>query len=326
MKIAITGGGNPYALNLARMAISYGHEVIGIGRSALRGEAFTLGVQKMGYRYHVYSVGPDTEFIIDLLAREKPDVIVNYAAQGEGQASFHPVKIWKHFYRTNTQHLVEFTEKLHGFDWLKKFIQIGTSELYGSCNEAVPETSPIRPSSPYAASKAAFDLHLLSVAKVCKFPALVIRPSNAYCPGQQLHRVIPKAFIYGLNDRKFPLHGGGVARKSYLFADDLSKAVLLLAQSGNVGEVYNCGADEPVSIKRILELVAQCLGKHPTELYDEVAGRVGEDSCYWLDSTKLKSLGWAPQINLLGGISWMHDWMRSHPELLSESTDYRLRA
>jgi dTDP-glucose 4,6-dehydratase len=323
VKVAILGGGNPYAINLARMLLSQGHEVIGIGRSSLKGPSFTFGVE--GYQYHVYSIGPDTDFILDLLKAEKPEVIVNYAAQGEGQASF-KVENWKYFYRTNVQALVELTERLHGAPWLKRFIQIGTSELYGSVESPSDESSPLRPSSPYAVSKMAFDLHLMSVSKVCGFPALIVRPSNCVTEGQQLHRVIPKSLIYGMTGRKVPLHGGGEARKSYLHADDLSAAVVLLAENGVNGEVYNAGPETPTSIKRVLELCAQCLGLEPRELYEEVADRAGQDGRYWLNSNKLRGLGWKPTIPLAGAISRVHGWLKEWPELVESSTEYRLRA
>lgn len=323
MKWAILGGGNPYALNLARHLLKAGREVIGIGRSALQSKSFTLGVE--GYRYHVYSIGPDTEFIVDLLKEVKPQVIVSFAAQGEGQASF-KTENWKYFYRTNTQSLVELTEKLHGAPWMERFIQVGTSELYGSVEGPVNEEAPIRPTSPYAASKAAFDLHLMAVARVCRFPAIVVRPSNCVCEGQQLHRVIPKSLIYGMTGRTIPLHGGGRARKSYLHADDLSDAIQLLAEKGNVGEVYNAGPESPTSIKDVLDLCAGTLGLKPKELYEEAPDRTGQDGCYWLDSTKLKALGWRAKIPLSFAVSRVHSWLKDYPELLGMGTDYRIKA
>lgn len=324
MRIVVLGGGNPYALNLVRMALADGHKVLGIGRSALRNKAMTLGVS--GYEYHVYSIGPDTEFILPVMKEFDPHLIVNYAAQGEGQASFFPYSNWKHFYRTNTQSLVELTEGLAYAGYSGKFIQVGTSELYGSVEAAVSEDAPTRPTSPYACSKAAFDMHLMSIAAVCKFPALVVRPSNAYCEGQQLHRIIPKSLIYALTQRKIPLQGGGRARKSYLHADDLSRAILLLAEKGQVGSIYNCGPENPTSIKRLLEIVAQCLGRNPSDIYDEAPDRAGQDGCYWLDSSRLRALGWEPHISLLGGVARMKEWIETNPELLAYPTDFRIRA
>lgn len=326
MKYAILGGGNPYALNLARMLLEQGHRVVGIGRSSLKGEAFTLGAERMGYQYHVYSVGPDTDFILDLLKAEKPEVIVNYAAQGEGQASFQ-IENWKYFYRTNVQALVELTERLHGAPWLERFIQIGTSELYGSVESPSDESSPLRPSSPYAVSKMAFDLHLMSVSKVCGFPALIVRPSNAYCQGQQLHRVIPKALIYGRSGKRVPLHGGGLARKSYIHAGDLSRAVMLLAAKGRVGEVYNVGPLEPISIRNLLSKCAFVSGLEFDELVAEAPERTGQDGCYWLDSTKIKQLGWFQGVGLEVGLKGMLDWVEMYwDEIGGLPTNYRLRA
>jgi dTDP-glucose 4,6-dehydratase len=287
--------------------------------------AFELGARKEGYDYHVYSVGPDTEFIVKLLQREKPSVIVNFSAQGEGQASFESAH-WKYFYRTNTQALVELTEKLHGEKWLHRFIQVGTSELYGSVTDPATEDAPLRPSSPYAISKAAFDLHLVSIAKTAAFPAVIVRPSNAYCPGQQLHRVIPRAFIFGKTGRRLPLHGGGRAEKSYIHADDLSRAIALLSEEGKVGEVYNCGPDDPISIRHLLQFCAMTLQMKFEELVEEAPERQGQDGRYWLDSSKLKALGWAPPIPLGLGLRNVLDWIEAYPDLWQMDTDYRLRA
>ena len=149
------------------------------------------------------------------------------AAQGEGAVS------WKHswrFFETNSMALARLAEELGKRDYLQRFIQIGTSELYGSVDHAAREDDPIRPSSPYAASKAAFDLHLMSVHRFLKFPMNIIRPSNAYCPAQLLHRVVPKAVVAGLTGRKLPLHGGGRAEKSYIHAKDLGRAIHLVAE------------------------------------------------------------------------------------------------
>ena len=119
----------------------------------------------------------------------------------------------------------------------ERFIQIGTSEMYGSVDHPTTEEEPIKPSSPYAASKVAFDMYLLSVHKFLKFPMNIIRPSNAYCPGQLLHRVIPKAVWCGLKGVKLPLHGGGRAEKSYMHARDLGRAIQLVAEKAELGKI-----------------------------------------------------------------------------------------
>jgi dTDP-glucose 4,6-dehydratase len=327
MKICILGGGGCFGLNLARHAIVYGHEVFGIGRSPVKPEWFWLDADRMGYRYFNYSLGPDTEFIMDLLDKEKPELIVNFAAQGEGAASFKPAKHWKHFFRTNGEALVDLVAQLSEREWMRKFIQIGTSELYGPCDKAMPEDAPLVPTSPYAASKAAFDLHLQAIHKVLGFPMNIIRPSNCYTPGQQLHRIIPKALLCAVTKQKLPLHGGGRAEKSYLHATDLSRAILLVSERGQMGEVYNVGPDEPTSIREVVEKCAEAAGVLSRSFVEMADDRTGQDSRYWLDSSKVKALGWKQEIDWTTGLFDMYRWVNTWREELSGlPSDFRMRA
>lgn len=326
MKYAILGGGGCFGITLALHLMGQGHEVIGAGRSALRGQAHTLGAPEMGYRYRVYSIGPDNEFLSEWLEQEQPSVIVNFAAHGEGAVSF-KARNWKYFYATNTLALVQLSEMLLGRPWLRRFIQVSTSELYGSADAAVTEEAPLRPSSPYAVSKAAFDLHLLTVQRTWGFPALIVRPCNCVTPGQQMHRVVPKAFLLGLTGRKLQLHGGGVARKSYMAAEDLARAIALLAECGAVGEVYNAGPDSPVTIRRLVEMCAISMGLSLADLVDVVPDRTGQDACYWIDSPKLRRLGWRTQVPLPEAIEGMHHWVRMNLKaLLGLSLEHEMRA
>merc|ERR1712226_1105128 len=130
---------------------------------------------------------------------------------------------------------------------------------YGSVNRPTKEDEPIKPSSPYAASKVAFDMYLESVYKFKKFPMNIIRPSNAYCPGELLHRIIPKSVLFGLTGQKLPLHGGGKAAKSYIHARDLARAILMVCDSGTLGEIYNVGPEKPTSIREVVEIVSRHL-------------------------------------------------------------------
>jgi len=149
---------------------------------------------------------------LEQLDKIRPEVIINYAAQCEGAVSWK--NSWR-FFETNSMALARLCEELMKPErkWLERFIQIGTSEMYGSVSHAAKEDEPIKPSSPYAASKVAFDMHLMSIHKFLKFPMNIIRPSNAYCPGQLLHRVVPKTILCGLTGQKLPLQGGGQAEK-----------------------------------------------------------------------------------------------------------------
>lgn len=177
-----------------------------MGRNPEKPRAFTLDLGKSDprYAYHQIHVGFEPDRLFELFDAEKPEVIVNFAAQGESAASWS--KSWR-FYDTNVTALAKMTEGLMARDYLQRWIQIGTSELYGSVDFPADEESLIKPSSPYAASKAAGDMHLLAISKVLDFPMNILRPSNSYGPGQQVHRIIPKAIIGGLTGRKLPLLG-----------------------------------------------------------------------------------------------------------------------
>jgi dTDP-glucose 4,6-dehydratase len=300
-------------------------KVIGVGRNILRSEPFSLNIEKEdNFEYSAFHITYELDLLLDFIDKEKPDVIVNFAAQGEGAVSWK--NSWR-FFETNSMALAKLTEALQTRPWLERFIQIGTSEMYGSVDHAAKEDEPIKPTSPYAASKVAFDMHLISVHKFLKFPMNIIRPSNAYCSGQLLHRVIPKTIIYGLNGKKLPLQGGGKAEKSYIHATDLGRAIYLVAEKAPLGKIYNAGPDEPTSIKRVVELCAEALNMEFTDLCEMAPDRLGQDSRYWLDSSSIfKAVGWKPEIAWEQGLGEVLDWAKKYNSILSNwSTDYIMR-
>ena len=321
MKIAILGGGNVYALNFARHLSEIGIEHFGIGRSGPK--PAPLWQVEHHYRFWALHLVTQLEAYLAILDTERPDVVVNFAAQGEGAASFGADA--HYYYTTNTVALVRLADALRQRDYLKRFVQIGSSEVYGSVEAPATEASPLKPSSPYGVSKAAFDQHLEIMHRVHGFPANVVRPSNAYCPGQQLHRIIPKAIICALKGEKLQLHGGGKAEKSYLHGTDLSRGIVAVIERGEAGRIYNCGPDQPTAIKDVAQIVADACGITFDDLVAMAPDRTGQDGRYWLDSSALKGLGWKQAIDLQPGIAGMVQWVKRYPELLTTDTTFRLR-
>ncbi len=325
---AVLGAGGSFGIHTALYLLDHADpkKVIGIGRNPLRPEPFSLNIEKRkNFSYHAYHITYEMDAVLEVLDKEKPQVIINYAAQGEGAVSWK--KSWR-FFETNSMALAKLSEELMSRDYLERFIQIGTSELYGSVDFAAKETTPIQATSPYAASKAAFDMYLMSAHRFLKFPMNIIRPSNAYCPGQLLHRVIPKTIICGLSGRKLPLQGGGRAEKSYIHARDLARAVLLVSEKAPLGAIYNAGPKDPTSIRRVVELTAEALGMPFEQLCEMTEDRLGQDSRYWLDSSAIKKdVGWEPQISWQEGLAEMVAWGRKYIDQLHDwPTDYVLRA
>ena len=324
----VLGGGGSFGVHTAKYLLDHGDakKVISVGRNPEKAEPFSLNVGKgdTRYEYHQIHLVHEQDRLFELFDKEKPEVIVSYAAQGEGAVSWK--KSWR-FFETNATALVKMSEELMSRDYMERFIQIGTSELYGSVNKPMKEDDPIRPTSPYAASKAAFDLYLLSVAQVLNFRMNIIRPSNAYCPGQLLHRVIPRAVLCGLTGKRLPLQGGGRAEKSYIHARDLARAILLVSQKAPLGKVYNAGPPMPISIRHLVEKVAEALGMPFEQLCEVTPDRLGQDSRYWLDSSAIKQdVGWEAEISLEEGLREMVEWGRKYlPQIQDVSTDYILR-
>ena len=333
----ILGGGGSFGIHAALYLLDHAEpaKVVGIGRNPLRPGPFSLGIEKRErYEYRTFHVGHETDLLLEYLDVLRPDVIINFAAQGEGAAS------WRHswrFFDTNATALCRLYEELskrkwqreYELPWAPRFIQIGTSELYGSVDAPATEDAPIRPSSPYSASKVAFDLYLLAMAQQERgAPMNIIRPSNCYCPGQLLHRIIPRAIVAGLTGRKVPLHGGGRAKKSYLHARDLARAIYLVSEADVAGRVYNVGPLASTSIGEVAEMCAEALSLRLEDLFDVAPERLGQDSQYWLDSSAIDcDLGWRPEIGWQSGLSEMVEWGRTYlPQLTEVSTDYHLRA
>jgi len=328
-RYAVLGGGGSFGIHTSKHLLEQAdtERVVGVGRNPPRPEPFTLNVGKgdKRYSYHAHHVTHELDLLLELLDKEKPQVIINYAAQGEGAVS------WKHswrFFETNSMALARLTEELMKRPYLERFIQIGTSEMYGSVEHATKEDEPIKPTSPYAASKVAFDMHLISVHKFLKFPMNIVRPSNAYCPGQLLHRVVPKAVICGLTGKKLPLQGGGRAEKSYIHARDLARAIHMVAEKAPLGTIYNAGPPKPISIRALVETVARVMGVPFEQLCQVTEDRLGQDSRYWLDSSAIKrELGWEPKISLEEGIKEMVEWGRKYLDQLRDwPMDYTFRA
>lgn len=327
-KYVVLGGGGSFGIHTSLLLLQKPttKKVIGIGRNELRSEPFALGIQsRENYEYHARHITYEIDLLLELLDKEKPNIIINFAAQGEGAVSWK--NSWR-FFETNSMALARLCEELMKRDWLDRFIQIGTSEMYGSVAEAVSENHPIKPSSPYAASKVAFDLYLESVHKNLNFPMNIIRPSNAYCPGQLLHRVIPKTIWCGLTGNKLPLQGGGKAEKSYIHARDLAEAIFLVSENAPLGEIYNVGPKNPTPIIEVVERTAKALGLSLNDVCEISEDRLGQDSKYWLDSRKIESqLGWKPKIDWDTGLKEMVDWGLKYRHLLLDmKTDYVMRA
>jgi dTDP-glucose 4,6-dehydratase len=195
---------------------------------------------------------------------------------------------------------------------LKKFIQISTDEVYGSVpTGASKETDELRPRNPYSASKAGADRLAYSYWATYNVPVVVTRASNNYGANQFPEKVIPLFITNLLDDIPVPLYGDGLNVRDWLHVDDHCRAVDLLLERGQPGEVYNIGGGNEVRNVDLTHQILELVGK-PTSLISPVADRPGHDRRYCLDTTKLRAMGWAPRADFPAGLAATVQWYREN--------------
>jgi dTDP-glucose 4,6-dehydratase len=303
-------------------------QVIGLSRSPEK-PAFMLryrGHRNAGnFRFRQLDMNRDMDAMLALLDAERPDYIVNFAAQSEVAPSWeHP----EHWFETNTVALARFVNHLRRQTWLKRYLHISSPEAYGSCAGTVTEATPDNPSTPYAASKAAADMLISVYQKQYGFPAVTVRATNVYGARQQLFKIIPRSVIYVKSGRRIQLHGGGVAVKSYIHIRDVSRAELAVLHDGKVGERYHISPDSGVAVRDVVQTICARMGKRFEDAVDVVAERPGQDAAYVIDSTKARStFGWKPEIDLDQGIAETAAWVEANwSEISKQSLDYQHKA
>jgi dTDP-glucose 4,6-dehydratase len=261
-----------------------------------------------GYRFIQGDIA-DSSLVRQIFETEKPNTIVNFAAESHVDRSLLDSAP---FGRTNIEGVRVLLEvaSQYGID---KFLQVSTDEVYGSLaadEPAFSEDSPLNPSSPYAASKAAADLMVRAYHRTYGLPTLITRCGNNYGPYQFPEKFLPLFITNALDDQPLPLYGDGRQIRDWIHAEDHVRAVLHVLERGLPGEVYNVSADGEQTNQFMAEWVLDILGK-PHQLLRHVEDRPGHDRRYSLNASKIRNLGWQPSISLEQGLSSTIDWYRS---------------
>jgi dTDP-glucose 4,6-dehydratase len=325
-KLFVIGSNSFTGATFVDYALGKGHQVIGTSRSAEAHPAFlpykwTSARAKGSFRFLKLDLNHDVNALADAIREFKPAYVINFAAQSMVAESWLYPDQW---YMTNVVSNVKLHEQLRKMDFLKRYVHVSTPEVYGSCSGTVTESAPFNPSTPYAASRAACDLHLMTFFKNYQFPVVFTRAANVYGPGQQLYRIIPRTILMIRLGKKLQLHGGGRSVRSFIHGRDVSDATLKIARNGVSGETYHLSTDLYLSIRELVEKICARLGAKFEDAVEIVGDRPGKDAAYLLDSTKArKTLGWMPQIGLDEGIAETVKWIDTHlEELKKQPADY----
>jgi len=249
------------------------------------------------------------------------DTVVNFAALNMVGES------WQHaadYYQTNVIAMARLADALVTAP-LRRFVQVSTPEVYGATKRPVKEWEPFNPSTPYAVSRAACDMHLQALHREYGFPVCFTRTVNVYGPEQQLYRIIPKTVMCALSGKKLPLHGGGKSTRSFIHIDDVARAILRVAERGKPGATYHASTEVQTSIRFLVELVCDGLNVPADLVIEDAPERPGKDAEYWLDdSTIRRELGWSDEIRLQDGLRTTVDWYRENfKRLAGESLEYK---
>jgi dTDP-glucose 4,6-dehydratase len=322
MKILLTGGAGFIGSNFLIQALKEGHTVINIDALTYAGNLNNLEDYKDHPRHHFHHENIcDRQKIQTIFKQHTPDLVLHMAAESHVDRS---IDCPDPFIETNiigTYSLLETS-----LDYYKslsdktcfKFIHLSTDEVFGALGvkEKFSETSPYRPNSPYAASKASSDLLVRSYFKTYRLPTVVVNASNNYGPKQYSEKLIPLVILNALEHKPLPLYGNGLQVRDWLYVEDHVAALNLLIQKGEGGESYCVGAENEVTnvelVKKICDILDELAPPSEFKSYKDlitfVIDRPGHDFRYATDASKLKILGWKPKIDLSEGLKKTVKW------------------
>lgn len=296
-----------------------GCNVYGASRSSEPHDVFLpykWGEALGSYKYLKADLNFDIDKIIELVGDAKPDYIINFASQGMVAESWLNPLDW---YRTNVMSQVSLHEQLRRFSFIKKYVHVSTPEVYGSTGVVIKENFNFAPSTPYAVSRAACDLHLMSFFKAYNFPVVFTRAANVYGPGQQLYRIIPKTIMSIRLGKKLILDGGGKSIRSFIHMRDVAEATKKIALHGVPGASYHISTNEYISVYELVKKVCHHMNYKIDNLVEVSDDRLGKDQAYLLDSEKLnKELNWFPKFDLMTGLDEVINWIDGNFSYLSK--------
>jgi dTDP-glucose 4,6-dehydratase len=237
------------------------------------------------------------------------DIVVHFAAETHVDRSLTNAGA---FIMTDVYGTFVLLEAARQAPRLRRFVQISTDEVYGSVPEGSSrESDELRPRNPYSASKAGADRLAYSYWATYGVPVIITRASNNYGPFQFPEKVIPLFVTNAIDDVAVPLYGDGLNERDWLHVSDHCRAIDLLLDRGTPGEVYNVGGGNHVRNVDLTKRILDCVGK-PESLIRPVADRPGHDRRYAVDTSKLRALGWAPQVPFEIGLRETVAWYRQN--------------
>ena len=308
----VTGGAGFIGSNFVfYMLEKYPHDrLVCIDKLTYAGNLSTLApvLDKPNFRFAKIDIC-NREEIYGLFEEEKPDVVINFAAESHVDRSIENPAIFLETNIIGTSVLMDACRKYGNV----RFHQVSTDEVYGDLpldrtDLFFTEETPIHTSSPYSSSKASADLLTMAYLRTYGLPVTISRCSNNYGPYQFPEKLIPLMIANALSDKPLPVYGQGLNVRDWLYVEDHCKAIDLVVNGGRIGEVYNIGGHNEMRNIDIVKLICKELNK-PESLITYVTDRKGHDRRYAIDPTKIhEELGWLPETKFADGIVKTIEW------------------
>ena len=316
MKLIVTGGAGFIGGNFAHYMLQEhpGDQIICLDKLTYAGNLSTLAdvMDHPNFQFVKMDIC-DRDSVYGLFEKEKPDVVINFAAESHVDRSIENPEIFLQTNIIGTSVLMDACRK-YG---IQRYHQVATDEVYGDLPLDRPdlfftEETPIHTSSPYSSSKAGADLLVMAYYRTYGLPVTISRCSNNYGPYHFPEKLIPLMIINALHDRPLPIYGDGLNVRDWLYVEDHCRAIDLIIRKGKVGEVYNVGGHNEMRNIDIVKLICQELGK-PESLITHVTDRKGHDRRYAIDPEKIhRELGWLPETKFADGIKKTIQWYLTH--------------
>ena len=320
--ILVTGGAGFIGSNFIFYMLKQHPEdrIICLDKLTYAGNLQTLALIMNNYNFKFIKADiADRQAVDEIFAVEKPDIVVNFAAESHVDRSIENPGI---FLQTNVMGTQVLLDACHKYG-IERYHQVSTDEVYGDLpldrsDLFFTEQTPLHTSSPYSASKAAADLLCNAYFRTYGLPITISRCSNNYGPYQFPEKLIPLMIANALADKPLPVYGEGLNVRDWLYVEDHCRAIDLILQNGEAGQVYNIGGHNEMRNIDIVKLILKALDK-PESLITFVTDRKGHDMRYAIDPTFIhETLGWLPETKFADGIQKTIEWYLSHKEWWQE--------
>jgi dTDP-glucose 4,6-dehydratase len=308
MKILVTGAAGFIGSTYVRVVLEGGEdELVVLDKLTYAGRRENL--QDVEERITFVEGGiEDRELVRELMSSSSFDAVVNFAAESHVDRSIADQDVFARTHVIGTSVLLDAARE-HG---VGRFLQVSTDEVYGSIEKgSFTETSPLNPSSPYSATKAAGDLLVSAHVHTYGIEAVICRGSNNYGPRQYPEKLIPLCVLNALAGDSLPVYGDGHQVRNWLYVEDFARAIDLALRRGLPGEVYNVGGPDETANIDVVRRILAATGRDES-LIEYVTDRPGHDRRYSLSSAKIRELGWEPSRRFSEGLQQTVEWYRDN--------------